>query len=395
MQINLINPPTPELYNSDSYPSLGLLYLASILRNAGHKINYIQGGNTNPIDLVKKLPEADIDAVSMVTPTYKTVKNLFQEIGEKRDTYKIVGGVHPTIFPNETLKNINVDCVVTGEAETVIERVVDEQPRGIITAGIVENLDSLPFPSRDLYKFTLDKSGIHGSPKPSTTVITSRGCPFKCSFCCKTPAMSRFRFRSARDIYKELRQLNDVGVEHVRFIDDAFSVHKGRVFNLCRLIKKLDISYIAITRTDSVNPKVLKAMKDSGCTEICYGIESGSQYVLNLMNKHNTVEQNALAIKMTKEAGIKVKVFLMEGFPGERLYDRELTKKFILETQPDKYTVSQFICLPGSDVWNFPEKYNHKFHAEKEEDMFNSWFYPEGDTHLKNWMEYGNWRKPK
>jgi len=160
---------------------------------------------------------------------------------------------------------------------------------------------------------------------------------------------SKFRFRSTSDIKKEIEEVMDrYNISHFRFIDDAFTANPWRVLNLCEALRGLGITWMCITRADWINRELLEAIKEAGCTEVDYGMESGSQRILDAMNKGITVDQNIKAVKLTKETGLRVKAYLMCDYPSETEEDITLTKRFMCEAKPDKYTLSSFTPLPGS-----------------------------------------------
>jgi len=295
-----------------------------------------------------------------------------------------IGGIHPSIFPKTTLADSLCDHVIVGEGEYALRDLalgkISEQ---IAYAGVIKDLDEMPFPARHLFEYSdvVDLTGIHGQEhgQKATTMITSRGCPYNCSFCTKIPQTNAFRFRTPQNIIEEIELLiHDYQISHIRFVDDIFTFDIERIINLCKsLIQINDLSWVCITRADKLTDKLLEMMKSAGCKEIHLGIESGSQRILDSMNKRITVEQNLDSIIRIKRAGIKVKTYLMYGFPGEMRQDIDATKMFIRKAKPDRFTLSRFTALPGSNIW---ETVNHE----------TRWFYPDsGDGYLefKEWLK--------
>lgn len=395
MKVNLISPPQPQLYDPSAYPSLGLLYLGAVLQKAGFECQYVDLSSLEATEKIT-MPPADFHLISILTATYQSCKRVMDTINFG---FKVGGGFHASLFPAETLKDLKLDAVVVGEGEQVIADVLKNKIKGITFGGVVKDLDSLPFPARELVPLNQLRnfSNVHGDTYKgdgaATTIITSRGCCYRCSFCCKAlPQMRYIRYRSPRNIVDELEQVSsNFDIWHFRFIDDIFTVNRRRIYDLCSLIKQhqLEIFWLCITRTDAVTSDLLKAMYQSGCREIHFGIESGSQRLLDLMNKQTTVETNLKAVEKAKEAGLKVKEFLMYGFPTETEQDLELTKKFVIESQPDKWTVSKFTLFPGSDIWANPEKYG----LSSKEANPSQWYYCEEDNPLKQWLRSEVWRK--
>lgn len=389
-RINLINPPQLQLYDPKAYQPLGLLYLGAILQR--------ENANCRFVDMSDKknyqIPLADAHLVTINSASYGATKEVVNQL----DGFTVVGGFHPSIFPVKTKKELGVDSVVIGEAEDIIKDIVFEEKAGIFEGKPIRNLDAIPFPARNLVprKELRHLEGIHTDTYKgdgaATTLISSRGCPFSCRFCSKSLAQTQyFRWRSPKNIYDEIKAIQErYDIHHFRFVDDCFTANKERVFELCALLEGLDIYWLCITRTDLLNKQLLDAMFDAGCREIHFGIETGSQRLLDLLNKKTTVEQNIKACRMAKSSGLKVKTFLMYNIPTETESDIEATKTFVREVKPDKWTLSKFRILPGSYFWNNYEKF------DLEEPSLNSqWFYPEEDCELKEWLIKKEYRVDK
>lgn len=383
VNVVLINPLQKELENPTAYPPLGLCYLGSVLIAAGIEVEAVNLADST----ANTIPDADFYAISCVSATYPQVVELTKTLIKRGQV--VIGGAHPSVMPIQTWIQTSCDYVISGEAEYALrDLVLGKTNTQIIHAGIINNLDELPFPARYLFKKknVVDYSGIHGQEhgKGATTIISSRGCPRKCSFCCRGHEMySKFRFRSVSDIKREIEEVMDsYNISHFRFIDDAFTANSWRVSDLCKALRRLEITWMCITRADWINRTLLEAMKEAGCTEVDYGMESGSQRILDAMNKGITVAQNIKAAKLTKETGLRVKAYLMCDYPGETEEDITLTKRFMAEAKPDKYTLSSFTPLPGSN---------------QSESTGKGWFYPdekgsERYVRFKSWLESDEWR---
>lgn len=366
MNICFIIPPQPELHKPSAYISLGVGYLAAVLEKSKHNVQVydmnIEGG---------AFPPADVYGVTCVSATFPAVREIIRNLSKEGQTV-IVGGVHPSIQPEDF---VGLHCrVLIGEAEDVITKVIvaENIPR-VIDGGLIEDIDKLPFPARHLFKNVVDYTGIHGQDiwEGATSIISSRGCPFQCTYCTRIPQTRKMRFRSPDYIVNELREIMlEYRINHFRFVDDIFTLNRDRIISLCEKVinEKLNINWMCITRGDTVDETMLSQMKKAGCVEIDIGVESGSQRILDLMNKRATVESLGNAIQMIKCAGIKAKTYLMYGFPGETDTDRQLTLDFIRKNKPDGVTISKFAPIPGSKLWD------HSPLTAKQ------WFYQDYDT---------------
>lgn len=382
MKISLINPPQTELKEPFSYIPLGLGYLASSLIKEGFedvRIDNLAGIGLDNI----KLDFADIFGISYMSAARDGVKRTIDYIREKYPESRIIiGGPHPSVDPIGAYVDINPDILIAGEGERLFpklvnkiyefnngNRICNENNRNknnnwnkissMYNAGVIEDLDSLPFPARQLFEFdnVVSTSGIHGCEKGvnSSTLITSRGCPFDCKFCCREHQMySKYRYRSPENVRDELIELKeDYGVQHVRFVDDCFTLVRDRVKGVCKCTKKLGITFMCITRADTSNLDTLKMLKDGGCTVINIGVESGSNRLLSAMNKRETVDQIKKCIFNAKKVGLKTKVLLQYNLPGEIAEDWSKTLSFLKEAKPNYYTLSKFVPLPGSEWWKW------------------------------------------
>ena len=327
-----------------------------------------------------KFPAADWYGISCVSAVYPDARRLVPIL--KRQGRVVMGGVHPTILPDQVSAEAKPDLVITGEAEYLFRDIV--WGRGyspIMLAGIIEDLDSLPFPARHLFSDAdvVDTTGIHGQEKgvPATTAMTSRGCPWRCTTCTKShPMFTEYRYRSAELVKLELLDImSRYGVEHFRFVDDEFTVDRPRTIKLMREIRDLGITWVCITRCDTLDREMLREMKLSGCREVHVGIECFSDRVLQLMNKQTTEAVLEKGCGMVQEAGIGLKTYLMTDYPGMEAEDREKTVSFLKRVRPDKFTLSRFTPLPGSAMWG------------KAEEVGGGWYYPDSDG---DYQEYRN-----
>lgn len=375
LKILFISPPQLELREPSAYISLGLAYLAAVLD--GYDVEILDLSDQGSYSI----PEADVYGITVTSAQLEQVRELCSKISE--DSYTVLGGPHVTVSPD-----LEGDILVRGEGETIIRDIISnpDSYRGVVDAGIVKDLDSLPFPRRDLFPedHVVNVTGIHGCEKGvrATTVSTSRGCPFNCAFCTKGhPMFNVPRLRSAPNVLEEIRSVQrEYGIEHVRFIDDVFTLDPTRSVKIAEGLRNLGVTFIAITRADLVSKSLLQSFKLNGCTQIDLGVETASPRLLSLIDKRVTVELLEKVINICHEVGIKVKVFLQMGLPTETEEDRQLTLKFLERTRPDSFTLSKFRLLPGSRFASDP-------HLRTMFVNENLWFYPDSDPEYSRFRD--------
>ena len=189
--------------------------------------------------------------------------------------------------------------------------------------------------------------------------MCSRGCPNKCAFCCNLDR--NIRYRSGKHVKKELEYLiQTYGIKGFCIIDDNFIMNNSKVLDIIDNISSLNLKWSALSRINGINEYILKKAKQAGCIEIKYGVESGSQEILNKMNKKITIEEIIKTITLTHDLGIKTKIFLIHGFPGENIKTTEETIELLkkLKDKIDRISLFRFTPLPGSDVYVNPKKYD-------------------------------------
>ncbi len=258
----------------------------------------------------------------------------------------ILGGAHASSLYKQILENFPIDAVIVGEGELTISELAKawenkksikkikgiaiKEKNRVIFNGCREpitDLDSLPFPEHELCKKTIKEN-------KTITMITSRGCPFSCIFCSTSQFWGRrWRARSAKNVVDEIEYVKKKFpyITRIFFEDDEFTVDNQRVIDICNEIikRKIKINWQCSSRVDTVNEEMLRKMKESGCNNISYGIESGSRKILNVIEKRITPEQIERAIKLTEKVGLHYDQFLMVGNPGENWQTVKETADFI------------------------------------------------------------------
>lgn len=364
----LINPPSPYLANDASYPPMGLLYLGARLEELGHDVEVVDfTGGADWRRQVGSL-EGDVFGLPCVTPNFNIVREISYLL--PADKPIIVGNVHATFLPENVLKNIRCNSVVKGESEVVIEAVMNDVEDGrlqrIYDGGIV-SVDAIPKPARnlvDLHKYT-------PGGENTTPVYTSRGCSYDCRFCSKISGRT-YRVFPIKRVIEEIVEVQALGFNSIVFGDDNIIVNPKRVKKLLKEIKCLGITFRLNqdARERTLDEGLLQLAADAGCSEISFGIESGSQKMLDVMNKGTTVEANKNAIELTHKHGMKVKAYFIVNFPGENDETVAETIDFASDAMPDKWLLSNFAPLPGSQVFHNPEKFGIDWLSSNWEDYY-------------------------
>ena len=363
MKVTLIWPPSPFLMDQRAFPPLGVLYLAAYLKSKGVEVEV-----ADMIDREDDMEEAllpytgaDLYGISSSTPQYPQSLKILDIISRYNpDAYTVVGGPHASSLPERCLED-GFDFVVVGEGENAILDLINQIEEGrvkekVIRVPSIPNLDSIPYPARhliDLRSYAYDIDGGKG-----TTLFTSRGCPYACAFCSKDVWPRGVRFNSSEYVIKELKHMMEVyGFKHFLFLDDSLTLNKKRVLELCRKMEPLNIKWRCYART-STTRETLEAMKSAGCVEVGVGVESGSQKILDMVNKGETVEQNAHFVEKCNEIGMIANVFIMIGLPGETYETVDETRRWMENVRPQKFGFNMFMPYAGTPVYNYPEKYD-------------------------------------
>jgi anaerobic magnesium-protoporphyrin IX monomethyl ester cyclase len=375
--VTLVNPPSPKGAPPALFIPLGLGYLTAVLEKNQYEVDVIDCQVSRPTlkqleaEFAKRQP--DVVGVTSSTLTYNPASEIVKTAKEVLpNCLTILGGPHVTVLDEQTLKESpETDIIVRGEGEQTMLELADlasksgsknlQEIEGITfrensqiirtkDRAFIQNLDELPHPAYEY--FSLDEYKISG--KMYLPIITSRGCPFQCTFCLASKMCGkRFRTRSPEKVVDELEWLRDIHRADVfAFYDDTFTFDKKRALEICEEMKHIgfNLPWDCRTRVDRITPEVLAKMRDANCLLIHFGVESGSQKMLDSMKKGTTVEQNAAGIKMAKDAGISVAISVVVGYPGETAEMLKQTFDFIHKTGPDYVYVCQAIPYPGTEL---------------------------------------------
>jgi anaerobic magnesium-protoporphyrin IX monomethyl ester cyclase len=355
----------PGIEQASEAPPINLAILASYLEQNGHTVKIIDmlsGGNIHEIESLKP----DVVGITGTTPvipyTYK-IADYTRRLG----IYTVIGGVHSSILPNDALQH--ADAVVVGEGEKTLLDLVNTRKTGIFNGITVENLDELGIPSYKLlnmeyYLNILQRQEMcfcAFAPRHFRVacIVTSRGCPYDCTFCHNSYRSTKCRYRSPKKVIEEIKYLIDnYNIDALFFCDDNLFSNIPRLKEICSLMKSEGISrniiWGANGRVNNINEELLQMVKDANCKQVTFGWESGSQRTLNKLNKHTTVEQNRKSIELCNKVGINASGTFMIGNPDEKIEDIIQTKEFI---ENNHITSGIGICIstpyPGTKMWEW------------------------------------------
>ncbi|MFH1966699.1 MAG: radical SAM protein [Patescibacteria group bacterium] len=365
-------------------PPLGLGYIASVLLNNGHQVEILDPSKEKlSLDEITEIiitKNPDVLGLSILTPRYNTSKELIAKVKEKAPQIKIiVGGAHISALPEISIQDIKADYAAVGEGEyTLLEllehlqgnRKLEDIPGliyyqdGIIKSNLrrpnIENLDSIPFPAwhlMDPREYPPMPHQFFFKKYPVAPIMTTRGCPHICSFCAAESIWGRkYRTRSVKNIVDEIELLvTKYGVKEIHIEDDNFTLIKKHALDVCNEIirRKLDIVWKCPNgvRADSLDDELLAKMKESGCYQLAFGIESGNQEILNSVNKHLDLKIIPEAVRRAKDAGLEVHGFFMIGFPNETFQTAMDTIRFSRSIGLDVANYATLAYLPGSALF--------------------------------------------
>ncbi|MBI2118355.1 MAG: radical SAM protein [Elusimicrobia bacterium] len=367
-------------------PPLGMATIAACLEKEGHSVKILDTlamkiAMDDLKDYLQTYYREEPDFIGL-TGTTVTISFTYQTAQICKEIYPktkiILGGVHASEKPHEAINHNSVDYVVRGEGEFTFldiiqgeklskikgltykenEKIIDNPDRELIP-----NLDILPIPAYHLLpiKRYYPTAGTN-KKMPAISIITSRGCPGKCTFCYQ-PYGSLQRQRSPKKIYEEIEYLvNSFGIKEICFYDDNFTTQKPKIRELCQMLIEKGMNkrivWSCFSRVDWADISLLKIMKQAGCHQIMYGIESGDQNILDNIKKQVTLDKIRKAIQWTKEAKIDVRATFMFGNPGETEQSMKKTIDFAIEIDPEFVVFNVASPNPGTEMYEWAVKNN-------------------------------------
>jgi|SRR5271157_99849 len=389
MKFSFVNAgPNPDIDEREgkksigAWPPLGILYLASVLEKEGVHASVLdqaaEGLTIRETLAWIKAQDPDILGFSTFASSGRTAALLSQEVKKNNPNVTVIfGNYYATFSPEKVLRKYpSVDIIVRGEAERTVVQLVNclenngrlkdvlgisfRTESGVASTPdnpLIKDLDGLPFPDRSLVgdDYHSVMAGANVAPKKFTSIVSSRGCVYRCRFCsCTQFARSRWRPRSVENTMEELRFLASNGYKQFIFVDDNFTANPKNVIRLCREMRKerLDMEWICEGRVDNCSYELFWEVARAGCRILYFGMESANQRILNYYNKRITPEQSETAARTARKAGADIIVgSFIVGAPDETRAEIRHTIEFANKIPID---IPQFNILglyPGTDIW--------------------------------------------
>jgi len=349
-------------------PPLGVAYIASSLEKHNHEVAIIDaialGLSREQVRRRIKEFSPDIVGITAMTPNFRGAQEAGR-IAKEEGALTVVGGVQLSLFPEETLSCDYFDFGILGEGEeTMVElcKALEYKEKTDVISGlvtkkngkvhvnsprIVSDLDTIPMPAYHLLPMTKYSSiiGLH----PVSTMIGTRGCPYKCGFCYKTPSDSRHRVRNPVNVVDEMEFLiKQYKIKEIMFYDDLMLPDYAA--GLCEEILRrgIGIKWQSPQRVNLVNPRLLKLMAKAGCRLLRYGVEQGDPEMMRRVEKHITVDQAKRVFRWTREAGIDAFAYFIIGYPNEDARTMRATINLAKELNPQYVMFTKAVPLPGT-----------------------------------------------
>jgi radical SAM superfamily enzyme YgiQ (UPF0313 family) len=400
-----------ELARDEIYPPLGIAILAGhLLERGGYDVRLLDDSVEEESTLREAMQWADVIGISSLTPNAKRARELGIMARSEYGRFVIAGGPHPTTNPEFFLDSGAADVCCLGEGDETLPEVLEslderwkwDQIQGIAfqkdgqvfstpRRPLWREMDKLPFPAYHLYDIP---RYMRLMVNPGVTMITSRGCPYACTFCDAEMTPRQYRAMSPGrtvDLIEMIIKRYDP--PQLMIFDDLFTIQRKRVIAICKEIVRrgLYFEFACESRLDTMDYEMLRWLRKAGCVKIYYGLESGSPELLVTMKKGITIEKLERAARLNRQVGMWFKYFLIYGFPEERLEDHRKTEDVVRRTRPDSVCVSLLQPIPGTEVyeqlkpmllqdvaeiefhyWHATESYKHpifthgELHAERE-----------------------------
>jgi radical SAM superfamily enzyme YgiQ (UPF0313 family) len=378
---------TPPGKTTEKWPPLGLLYIAAnVKKHEAADIQVLDAFclNLSKEELVAKVvaEKPDLFGMNCSTHTFLEAMEVFTELANRLpETKLMLGGYHATFAAEKILRAYpHIDFIIKGEAEEALVELLAALKEGREPAevqgisylkdslyhtnpiAIVKDLDSLPPIDRSLLTGVEYGYALQGIPLTFgkfTTMSTSRGCPYDCSYCsCASFSLRKWRYRSAEKVVEEMKKLYDAGYKNVVLVDDNFTQKADRVRKICELIRKegIKMRFYCEGRVNNASPELMLTMKKAGFDVMYFGCESGCQKVLDYFNKRIEPEETRAAVQAAKQANMIVVTSFILGAPVETMEDKRQTIEFIHSLRPHAVQINILDYLVGTPLWDELDK---------------------------------------
>jgi radical SAM superfamily enzyme YgiQ (UPF0313 family) len=359
-----------EYAHDDVFPPLGIASLGGVLLDKGHEVRLYDDSIEPEEAIADGIAWADVVGISALTSNARRGRELGHQAREA-GKFVVIGGPHPTVAPEYFLDDDCCDVTVQNEGDLVLPDLVErkddraswdkipsltfrKEGKNFSTPRrpFIKDLDALPFPAYHLYDMP---RFFKRMVNPGIPVVSSRGCPYACTFCDAEMTPRNYRAMSAKrtvDLMETMLKRYDN--PQFFFFDDLFTINKKRVIGICEEIirRGLFVEWSAESRVDTVTFEMLRLMRKAGCIKLYFGLESGSPEQLVTMKKNVTREGILKGAKLTREVGIYYKFFIIYGFPGETDKDHELTEDIVTKSMPHNVAVSLLCPHKGTEVYD-------------------------------------------
>lgn len=402
LRVLLIVPGATLPIETRTSPSLGIAYLAAVSEQRGDSVR-VYDGDVEDTDLQRVLRDFEPEVVGITANTTQ-IKGAWRDaaiVKDWRDVPVVLGGPHPTVLPEESLQQGTVDVVVRSEGEGTWRefcdvlagcwvsgmpfrssssglwpengpvlgevkglsyrlpdgRVVHNEERSPLETA---DLEALPYPAYHLLRmdrYTNLQPTLDHVEGPSLPIMTSRGCPYRCSYCAQVWRRG-WRLRSPEDVVREWRWLiEENGAAEIGVLDDSFNIDRQRVHDICDLLIEQNLNHVPWImingiRANLVDEKLLGHMRQAGCIRTAFGVESGNQEILDsVIHKHLTLDQVRRAFRAAKAVGMETIGFFIVGLPGETEETMDETIRFACELDPVVANFSIATPFPGTEMY--------------------------------------------
>jgi anaerobic magnesium-protoporphyrin IX monomethyl ester cyclase len=387
MRVLFINPPWVVHRRTNLWrriasvmPPLGIAWLAAVVEKKGHRVKILDA-HAEGIT-VREIPQwvrdngpFDLVGITATTPLITTAMETVRAVKSNFPSCRVVlGGVHPTVLPEEALSDPAVDAVVRGEGELTVSDIAAEKPfddiqgisyrkDGTIVHNpdrkLIADLDTLPFPAYHLLPMSKYRPAAGAARRtPATSVLATRGCPGRCTFCYRIFG-HHLRVRSGRKVAEEVKMLQEqYGIKEVCFYDDTFTAVRREVREFCLGIQdlRLDLTWSCFSRIDTFDEDTFRIMKESGCHQVMFGVETGNREILKNINKRQDPDAVEGVIRSCQRLGLDVRAAFMLGNPGETEESIRENIRYAVHLAPDLALFNIATPYPGTEMFEWAER---------------------------------------